>query len=486
MRSQTAIFSKLVSDFMRQAPLLLAASSPVSEAVEAMRARAVSSVIVTDPQGFVVGIITEQDIARRVVFQVAPDTFLSQVMTAPVLSIASTDYLFRAIARMRRFDLKHMPVVDEDGRPLGMIDLHDAMAVTNEKMMLQIDQLTHRGSIEGLKKVKQAQVDLAHDLLDDFLPASEVQALLTHINNLIYRRVIDACLHDMEAEGLGEPPVEFAAIVFGSGGRGENYLFPDQDNGFIIADYPDDEHTRIDGFFMELADRMTLELDGVGLPLCNGYCMAINPLWRKTASQWVKQIDLWGRKHNFVAIRLSDIFFDFQAVYGDQDLAIDLRNKVAGMIAKNHFYLSSMFHEIADHNVALGFFGGFITDDEKQEHEGQINLKHTGTLPLVEAVRLLTLREGLSETSTLSRIEALHLKGVVDDNERESLFAAFELLTGILLDNQISDFKEGKAVGYHVNPEALSKRQQKRLTEALKSIDLLRKRVKSEFTANIF
>ena len=30
----------------------------------------------------------------------------------------------------------------------------------------------------------------------------------------------------------------------GSGGRGESYLFPDQDNGFILADYPDAEHTR--------------------------------------------------------------------------------------------------------------------------------------------------------------------------------------------------------------------------------------------------
>jgi CBS domain-containing protein len=486
VRSQTAIFSKLVSDFMRQAPLVLDQDYPVSEAVEAMSAARVSSVVVADTQGMIVGIVTEQDISRRVAFQVPPDTPLTDVMTAPVMSISSNDYLFRAIARMRRYDLKHMPVVDENGHPQGMIDLHDAMAVTNEKMMGQIDQLTHRGSIEGLKKVKQAQVDVAQDLLDDNLPASEVQALLTHVNNLIYHRVIDVCLSDMEAEGLGAPPVKFTAIVFGSGGRGENYLFPDQDNGFILADYPDKDHNRIDGFFMELADRMTRELDGVGLPLCKGYCMAINPLWRKTMSQWVTQIDLWGRKHNFVAIRLSDIFFDFQSVYGDINLAIELRNQVAKMISANHFYLSAMFSEIADHNVALGFFGGFITDDEEQEFKGQINLKHTGTLPMVEAIRLLSLREGITEAATLSRIKALHLKGILDDTERETLVAAFELLTGILLDKQIMDFKEGRNVGYHVDPEKLSKRQQNRLTEALKSIDGLRKRVRSEFTADIF
>lgn len=485
MRSQTAIFSKLVGDFMREAPLVLVQGTPLSEAIKAMAAGGFSSVIVTGPQGLLLGIVTEQDITRRVAFQVSADTPLSEVMTSPVRSISVGDYLFLAIARMRRHGLKHMPVTDDKGRPVGILNLHDAMAVANEKMMGQIDMLTHKGSIEGLQEVKQAQVALARDLLDDNLPASEVQALLTHVNNLIYRRVIDSCLADMAKEGMGEAPVSFSAIVFGSGGRGENYLFPDQDNGFIIADYPDDDHGRIDGFFMDLADRMNKELDVVGLPLCKGYCMAINPLWRKTLPQWVKQIDLWARKHNFVAIRLSDIFFDFQSVYGDITLATELRNQVTKMISGNHFYLSAMFSEIADHNVALGFFGGFITDD-KDDYKDQINLKHTGILPLVEAIRLLSLREEVTQTSTLRRIQALHIKGILDDNELETLSAAFELLTDILLDKQITDFKEGNQVGYHVDPDMLSKRKQKRLTEALKSIDQLRQRIKAEFTADIF
>ena len=101
MRSQTAIFSKLVRDFMRQAPLVLGPSNPVSEAIEAMREARVSSVVVTDAQGMVVGIVTEQDISRRVAFQVPGDTPLAQVMTTPVMSISSDDYLFRAIARNR-------------------------------------------------------------------------------------------------------------------------------------------------------------------------------------------------------------------------------------------------------------------------------------------------------------------------------------------------------------------------------------------------
>jgi len=490
MRSQTAIFSKLVRDFMRPSPLIIERETSLSEVAERMATADVSSALVVDDGGRLKGIVTDQDMTRRVAFNATDTTPVAEAMTSPVMSIDSSDYLYHAIARMRRHELKHMPVIDGEGKVLGMLDLIDTMAAANESMMEQIDRLTVEGTIDGLKGVKEAQVQLARELLDDNLPATEVQALLTHINNDIYRRIIGQALADMEADGLGPPPVPFAAIVFGSGGRGENYLFPDQDNGFIIADYPDKEHDRIDGFFRELAERMTLDLDAVGLPLCKGYCMATNPLWRKTLSQWGDQIELWGCKHNFVAIRLSDIFFDFQPVYGDIGMAIELRNRVAGMISGNHFFLSAMFHEIADHNVALGafggFFGGFMTETEDPDYEGQINLKLTGTLPMVEAIRLLALGEGVTETATLSRINALHLKGVLDDNEVEDLAAAFKALTGILLDAQITAFDAGRPVNNFVDPDALSKHLQKRLTRSLKAIDALRDRVKAEFTADIF
>jgi len=490
MRSQTAIFSKLVRDFMRPSPLTVGRDTPLAGVAEQMAAADVSSALVVDEGGRLKGIVTDQDMTRRIAFRATDKTPAAEAMTSPVMSIDADDYLYHAIARMRRHELKHMPVIDGEGKVLGMLDLIDTMAVANESMMEQIDLLTHEGTIDGLKGVREAQVRLARELLDDNLPAPEVQALLTDINNDIYRRVIDQALADMKADGLGPPPVPFAAIVFGSGGRGENYLFPDQDNGFIIADYPDEEHDRIDGFFRELAERMTLDLDAVGLPLCKGYCMATNPLWRKTLSQWGAQIELWGRKHNFVAIRLSDIFFDFQPVYGDLGLAVELRNKVAGMIAGNHFFLSAMFHEIADHNVALGafggFFGGFVTETQDPDYEGRINLKHTGSLPMVEAIRLLSLSEGITEAATLSRIRALHLKGVLDDNEVEELTAAFELLTDILLNGQIAAFETGKPVNYYIDPDSLTKRRQKQLTRSLQAIDALRKRVKTKFTADIF
>ena len=486
--SQTAVFRMLVRDFMHPRSEILAVreETTCADLIARIAAERASCAIVVDANAHPIGIITEQDIARKIAFRVPAETPVEAVMTAPVLTIQRADYLYHAIAWMRRKGLRHMPVVDREGQLVGGLYLDDALVAANDRLIGRIDHLTHEETLDGLKEVKAAQVELAAELFADNVEATEIQKLITHINNDMYRRVVDAAMRAMASEGWGEPPVGVSVIVMGSGGRGENYLFPDQDNGFILGDYPDTEHGRIDTYVLELGERMCRDLNEIGIPYCNGYCMAINPLWRKTLPQWIEQITLWGRKSNFVAIRLSDIFFDFQRVWGDRPLAAQLRRKVTEMVRHNHFFLRQMFQDKADHNVALGPFGGLRTEKEKKEYRGQVDLKYTGTVPLVGATRLLALREGVEDTSTLGRIAGLADAGVMPTAEADDLSTAFRFITDVLLRDQIADFKAGRRVNYYVDPEAMSKRDRGRLVDSLKAVDALRKRVHLEFTAEIF
>lgn len=482
------MFNLLVRDSLRPRSQVLAirAGTPCLDMIDRLSSQETSCAIVVDADARPIGVITMQDIVRRITFRVPPDTPVDAVMTTPVLTIGRRDYLYHAIAQMRRHGLRHIVVVGRTGELAGLIDLHDALAAAAERLMHQIDRLTHEGTIEGLKEVKAAQVELAEELFAENLPAPDVQQLISHINNDVYRRVCDAVLKRMAEEGWGEPPVSAVTIVMGSGGRGENYLFPDQDNGFILDDYPDAEHGRIDAYFREAAERMCRDLNEVGIPYCNGYCMAVNPLWRKSLSQWIEQITLWGRRSNFVAIRLADIFFDFQAVFGNTEMAQTLRHHVTDLVRNNHAFLRQMYQDKSDHNVALSFFGGFITEKDNPDYRGQVNLKYSGLIPLVGAIRLMALRDGVEETATLARIRALHEKSVLSARESETLSRAFALLTDILLRRQISDFRAGHPVTYYVDPEAFDKRQRAALVDALKGIDAIRKRVHMEFTGHVF
>ena len=214
--------------------------------------------------------------------------------------------------------------------------------------------------------------------------------------------------------------------------------------------------------------------------------MAVNPLWRKTLRQWIDQVGRWTRKSSLVSVRLADIFFDFQPVWGQTELARELRHVITGLVRNNRSFLREMYRDKLEHNVALSIFGGFVLERDNRDYRGQVNLKYTGTLPLVSGIRLLALREGIEETSTLERIRALAEKGVLESGERDELSEAFRVVTDVLLRQQIADFRAGRQVTYYVDPETLSKRQRATLLAAVKSIHALRKRAYLEFTAHVF
>jgi signal-transduction protein with cAMP-binding, CBS, and nucleotidyltransferase domain len=471
---------------MRDRPPTVLAGATCGETIQRLVDEQASSVVVTTAGGRLLGILTDRDVARRITFRVSPDTPIDQVMTRGVLAIAAGEYLYHAIGRMRRYRLRQLPVVDESQAVIGVVDLFDVLSAASERTMRRIDLITHEGTLEGLRAAKTAQVELAAELLADGLPAPEIQRLLSHINNDIYRCVTDLCLAELATEGWGGPPVAFAVIVMGSSGRGENFLGSDQDNGLILADYPDAEHNRIDGYFRELASRLVDTLDTIGLPLCSGHCMAVNPVWRKTLSQWFQQLEGWGRQRNRIAFRLWDIFFDFQPVWGGQhDLASRLRGHVLTMMREDRTLLRAMHDETVDHNVGLGLLGGFVTEQDDPFHRGQINLKHHALLPMVEAVRLLALREGVEPTGTLARLDALRDRGVFDAREREDLRSAFADIANLLLDQQIADCRIGRKATYFVHPDSLPRAVRERLAEAMGAIDKLRRWVRAELTGTL-
>lgn len=483
---RTSVFSKLVCDFVGDMPLRISPDTPLREVVGHMTDAKASVAVVADAANRPVGILTEQDVTRRITFRADPDQPVRDVMSHPVYTITTDEYLYYAVARMRRQGTRHLTVIDADGQVVGMFDIHRAMADASAHLMKEIDALTREDSIEGLTEVKAAQVDLAEHLLAEGLPVPDIQALLTRVNTDIYRRVVNLNLAAMAAEGLGKPPVRFCVIVMGSGGRGENYIYPDQDNGFILEDYPDDDHDRIDGWFIDLAERVTRDLDRVGLPLCKGFVMATNPLWRKTRTQWKRQVEIWNRRRNTTVLRLCDIFFDFRSAWGDAAMANELRHHITKVVGGNMSFLRDMYEDDRDHGTALGWFGRFITEKDDKDHLGEMNLKHTGTLPLVEAMRLLSLREGIEETSTLARMETLHAKGILEDDEYDYLEGAFRTISQILLRQQIKDYKAGNKVSSYIDPKDLTERERDILTDSLKAIHNLRERMRNEFTGEIF
>jgi signal-transduction protein with cAMP-binding, CBS, and nucleotidyltransferase domain len=105
-----------------------------------------------------------------------------------------------------------------------------------------------------------------------------------------------------------------------------------------------------------------------------------------------------------------------------------------------------------------------------------------GTLPLAEAVRLMALRHGVAATGTLARIDGLLAVGATTADEADHLRAAFALVTGLQLRQQLADYEAGRPVGNFLDPRSLTDRERESLREAFKAINDFRTRLKSELT----
>jgi IMP dehydrogenase len=96
-------------------------------AAQTMREHDVSALLVT---GSRIGIVTSTDILDAVAGGTDVEaTSVGEAMTAPVETITTDLQLGEAAAMMTNFGIKHLPVVDRDGEPVGMVSSTDLTGV---------------------------------------------------------------------------------------------------------------------------------------------------------------------------------------------------------------------------------------------------------------------------------------------------------------------------------------------------------------------
>lgn len=93
----------------------------------------------------IAGIFTERDYARKVVLlgRASIDTPISEVMTRAVRFVHPTNSAEECMALMTENRLRHLPVVDEGGKLLGMVSIGDLVKDIISAQQFIIEQLTH-------------------------------------------------------------------------------------------------------------------------------------------------------------------------------------------------------------------------------------------------------------------------------------------------------------------------------------------------------
>lgn len=119
----------LVKDFMISKEEVVTPDDSVTSAIDLMVDRDSGSVIVVDENDKPVGIFTERDLLRNARTHQSKFMHLkiSEVMSSPVLTVAKETPLSSAIKLMHERGIGRVPVVDEDGKLVGILFWRDIL-----------------------------------------------------------------------------------------------------------------------------------------------------------------------------------------------------------------------------------------------------------------------------------------------------------------------------------------------------------------------
>lgn len=115
-------------DIMTTPPVTIGPDASIKDVARKMRTERVGSVLVVDEEGKLRGIITERDLVFACSEGWNPEVKQAwEIMTEDPITVKPDEDIVTIIKKMRDANIRHIPVVDDNGKPLGMISARDIL-----------------------------------------------------------------------------------------------------------------------------------------------------------------------------------------------------------------------------------------------------------------------------------------------------------------------------------------------------------------------
>lgn len=136
----TALQDRLTEDRLSalkpHVPITVEATTSLEKAIRQMNTHKIGCLLVTDANDKLIGIFTERDVLMRVVGLV-DDLAAAQVgdyMTANPIAMTANLPIAQALHEMSVHGFRHLPLVDEDGRPESIISFRDVVRYLKQNL----------------------------------------------------------------------------------------------------------------------------------------------------------------------------------------------------------------------------------------------------------------------------------------------------------------------------------------------------------------
>ncbi len=474
-------FKKRVYDIMSSPVVTCRPDTPINEIARMLTSRKISCVVVKSSTGKLLGLVNERNLIAKVLAMDSNPAVINakDIMDKNIPTVPPDAFFYQAMLAMIKNQGKYILVV-EQGQPIGIVTIGDLARARSTSTLSIVSKIEAAKNSDELVAAATAIHKILACMINDKAPASEICEVISEVYDRLTRHLLTLAEDKLADAGMGLPPADYCWLTLGSGGRKEQTLASDQDNAIIIANCPPDLEQTVHNYFSALAEIVVDTLERCGFARCPGNLMATNPLWCQSLSKWKTTVHKWIYTPNPESSRQFTLFLDFRPVYGQEHLANELREYTLRLFRIAPTILHHMAKDDLQHRVPLSLFKQVLLEKNK-EHKDEVDLKRAACVHIVDCIRVFSQRDGIADTSTLSRLNKLVQIGAFQADDAEYIEAAFQSLMLFRLRENLRGLSQGKAPDNYINPNMLSKRQRSVLRESFLAVERLQTFTSSSF-----
>ncbi|MDP2144783.1 MAG: DUF294 nucleotidyltransferase-like domain-containing protein [Gallionella sp.] len=467
-----------LSAVVRRAPITCSPETTVRQALATMSEQRIGSMVAVDEDGRPLGIMTLHDVLDRIAI---PQIDLDQ----PVIGIMSS-----RLSSLPPQALAHeaaLTMAKEGFRHVLVVENEKLVGLVSEKDLFALQRVGLRqiGSAirnaESVAVLTRAATDIrrmAHNMMAQGVAPEQLMQFISAFNDLLTVRIVEL---EFKVAGLIGTQLHegICWMALGSEGRFEQTLNTDQDNA-IIFDVPQGmDAEQVRAQLLPVARRINEALAECGFPLCKGEIMASNPKWCLSLEEWKRTFNGWISGGSPEALLNASIFFDFRTLYGAERLTDHLRGWLARVASDNTRFLHMMAGNALRNRPPLGVVRDFVVGKENK-----LDLKMNGVTPFVDAARIFGLAAGVKETNTIQRLRTSAGKLNFREAEIDAWVDALLFIQVLRLrhhDEAIAQGAADDALDNLIDPEELNELDRRILKEAFRQARKLQSRLALEY-----
>ncbi len=467
-----------LSAIIRRKPVSCPPQTTVRQVMKIMHEQHVGSMVAVDEHSRPLGILTLPDVLERIALpQIELDQPVIGVMSTQLQALPPQALAHEAALMMARHGFRHVLVVENE-KLVGLVSEKDLFALQRVGLRQIGTTIRHADSTEVLQQGAADIRHMAHNMMAQGVAPEQLTQFISTFNDLLTARVVEL---EFKSSGLIGTPLHEGTcwMALGSEGRFEQTLNTDQDNAIIFKVPSGKTADQVREQLLPVAKRINDTLALCGFPLCKGEIMASNPKWCLSLEEWKRGFSGWISGGSPEALLHATIFFDFRALYGDHQLAVELRGWLARVASENSRFLHMMAENALRNRPPLGVVRDFVLGKGNT-----LDLKLNGITPFVDAARIFSLAAGGSNTNTIQRLRSSAEKLRLDASEIDAWVDALLFIQVLRLrhhDQASAQGVDDQALDNLIDPEKLNELDRRILKEAFRQARKLQARLAMEY-----